>query len=87
GAADVVVYAAASFGPGAQDRVRAAAGGRRVDGDRALWGSAEQVAAGVRRIAESGVDAVVLLPGDEPDLVAFYRCAGAVARLVAGAHA
>lgn len=80
---DIVAYAVASFGSGAEERVRATAGDRGIDDDRALWGSVDEVAAGVRRIAAAGVDDVVLLPIDEPDLAAFSRHAGEVSRLVA----
>ncbi|MFT4220663.1 MAG: LLM class flavin-dependent oxidoreductase [Microbacterium sp.] len=84
GEPDIVAYVVAAFGAGSDERVRVELGERGVDDDRALWGSAAEVAAGVRRFADAGVDDVVLLPaGDETDLAAFYTEAAEVARLVA----
>jgi alkanesulfonate monooxygenase SsuD/methylene tetrahydromethanopterin reductase-like flavin-dependent oxidoreductase (luciferase family) len=80
---DIVAYAVAAFGAGAEDRARADAGPRGAEDDRVLWGGVEDVAAGVARIAAAGVDAVILLPAaGEPDLAAFYAHAGEVARRV-----
>ena len=81
---DIVAYAVAAFGDGAEARVRADAGERGVDDDRALWGTATEVAAGVRRLAAGGLDAVILLPADgEPDLARFSADAAEVGRMVA----
>lgn len=82
GAHDIVAYVVASFGEQAEERVRASAGDRGIGDDRALWGSPEQVADGVNRIAAAGVDEIVLLPVDEPDPIAFLRGAGRAAELV-----
>jgi alkanesulfonate monooxygenase SsuD/methylene tetrahydromethanopterin reductase-like flavin-dependent oxidoreductase (luciferase family) len=50
---------------------------------RMLVGTPAGVAEGVRRYAAAGVDHVVLLaPFDEPDMAAYYRKVGEVARLV-----
>ena len=82
--ADIVAYAVAAFGPGSAERVRADAGERGPEDDRALWGTAADVAAGVRRIAASGVDAVILLPAEaDPDLARFCADAADVGRMVA----
>jgi alkanesulfonate monooxygenase SsuD/methylene tetrahydromethanopterin reductase-like flavin-dependent oxidoreductase (luciferase family) len=83
GTHDVVAYAVASFGAGSEDRVRGFADDRGIGDDRALWGSVDQVADGVRRLAASGVDDVVLLPVGGPELAAYYRAVGEVSRLVA----
>ena len=83
GPRDIVAYAVAAFGDGAEARVRADAGERGVDDDRALWGTVTEVAAGVRRLAASGLDAVILLPAEgETDLARFYADAAEVGRIV-----
>jgi alkanesulfonate monooxygenase SsuD/methylene tetrahydromethanopterin reductase-like flavin-dependent oxidoreductase (luciferase family) len=84
GPQDIVAYVVAAFGDGAEDRVRADAGEHGAGDDRALWGSTDDVADGVRRIAAAGVDAVILLPAaGEPDLARFCRDAAQVGRIVA----
>ncbi|HET8927270.1 MAG TPA: LLM class flavin-dependent oxidoreductase [Microbacterium sp.] len=84
GPEDIVAYVVAAFGDDAEGRVRADAGAQGVGDDRALWGSTEQIAAGVRRFAAAGVDAVILLPAaGEPDLAQFYANAAEVGSIVA----
>ncbi|NNC11943.1 LLM class flavin-dependent oxidoreductase [Planctomonas sp. JC2975] len=82
---DVVAYAVAAFGSDGLDRARSMWTGE-VPGDadeRILGGSVDDVASGVRRFADAGVDHVVLLPpGEEPDLAAYFEQAGKVRRLV-----
>jgi alkanesulfonate monooxygenase SsuD/methylene tetrahydromethanopterin reductase-like flavin-dependent oxidoreductase (luciferase family) len=85
GEPDIVAYAAAAFGPDGLDRVAA-----QWDGDvpsdiaqRAITGTVEQVADGVRQLADAGVHHVVLLPPrTEPDLVGYFEQAAEVTRLV-----
>jgi alkanesulfonate monooxygenase SsuD/methylene tetrahydromethanopterin reductase-like flavin-dependent oxidoreductase (luciferase family) len=73
----------AAGGPDAQDRIERE--GRRwgfsSTADRATFGSVDDVAAGVSRWTEAGVDTVVLQPtGDEPDLEGFMAFAADVGR-------
>jgi alkanesulfonate monooxygenase SsuD/methylene tetrahydromethanopterin reductase-like flavin-dependent oxidoreductase (luciferase family) len=83
---EVAAYVVAAFGAGAEERARAQAADRGAEDDRVLWGSVDEVAAGVRRFGEAGVDSVVLLPATgEPDLAGFYGSAGEVAGLVGDA--
>jgi alkanesulfonate monooxygenase SsuD/methylene tetrahydromethanopterin reductase-like flavin-dependent oxidoreductase (luciferase family) len=85
GEPDIVAYAAAAFGPDGLDRVAA-----QWDGDvpsdiaqRAITGTVEQVADGVRQLADAGVHHVVLLPPrTEPDLVGYFEQVAEVTRLV-----
>jgi alkanesulfonate monooxygenase SsuD/methylene tetrahydromethanopterin reductase-like flavin-dependent oxidoreductase (luciferase family) len=85
GEADIVAYAAAAFGGDGLDRLIA-----QWDGDvpedveeRVLTGSVEQVADGVRRLADAGVHHAVLLPpATEPDLVDYFEKTAEVGRLV-----
>ncbi|GAB3799914.1 LLM class flavin-dependent oxidoreductase [Humibacter antri] len=83
GEPDIVAYAAATFGPGALERLTADWDGE-VPGDaagRVLAGTVEEVATGVRRFAEAGVHHVVLLPPrSEPDLTAYFERVGEVAQ-------
>ena len=82
---DVVAYVSASFGPEAIDRIAADwEDGAPADlADRLLAGTVTEVAAGVRRFAEVGVDRVILLPPrSEPDLHAYYARVGEVAALI-----
>jgi alkanesulfonate monooxygenase SsuD/methylene tetrahydromethanopterin reductase-like flavin-dependent oxidoreductase (luciferase family) len=80
---EIIAYVVASFGDGAEQRVRAQLADREADG-RALWGSADDVARGAAEFFAVGVDAVILLPPrDEPDLADFFGGVGAVSRLVA----
>ncbi|WP_243064427.1 LLM class flavin-dependent oxidoreductase [Humibacter sp. RRB41] len=85
GAHDVVAYAATTFG--ADGLARAVAdwdGGAPADAaERILTGTVDEVAAGVRRFADAGVDRVILLPPrSEPDLAAYYSRVGEVAALI-----
>lgn len=85
GEPDVCGYVYAVFGPNAL--TRAVAGwGSDVPADaehRVLTGSVDEVAEGVRRFVDVGVDRVVLLaPDSEPDFAAYYGLVGEVARLV-----
>lgn len=86
GTPDIVSYVAAAFGPDGVDRAVSAwfSDAEQADAaDRVLGGSVDEVAAGVRRFADAGVDHVVLLPpSDEPDLAAYLGHVGEVARLV-----
>jgi alkanesulfonate monooxygenase SsuD/methylene tetrahydromethanopterin reductase-like flavin-dependent oxidoreductase (luciferase family) len=85
---DVVAFVMAAFG---SDGIERAIGG--WDGeppqdaaDRVLGGSVADVAGGVARFAEAGVDHVVLLPPDaEPDLSVYFERVGEVGRLVSPA--
>ena len=80
----VVAYVTAAVGDGAEDRVAAELGDRGTADDRGVWGDADDVAAAVGRFADAGADAVVLVPAaGEPDLPAFLRAVGDVARLLA----
>ncbi|GAA1940689.1 LLM class flavin-dependent oxidoreductase [Microbacterium aoyamense] len=84
---DVVAFVVAAFGEGALERVTADFATNAPDRSaesRALAGSVDDVARGIEAFAAAGVDSVVLLPpAGEPDLAAFYRQAGAVARSIA----
>lgn len=83
GDAVVVAYVDTAFGDGARERVAAALGEAGTDDNRGVWGEPDDVAAAVRRFAEAGADAVILSPVDgEPDLHAFLRATGEVARLI-----
>ncbi|MET0813345.1 MAG: hypothetical protein ABWY03_09830, partial [Microbacterium sp.] len=77
----------AAFGDGAEERVKADFAANTPDRspeDRALAGSVEDVARGIEAFTAVGVDSVVLLPATgEPDLAAFYRDAGSLARRIA----
>src|SRR6185312_3342844 len=73
----------AGGGPDARDRIER--DGRRwgfpSTADRAAYGSVDDVAAGVSRWVEAGVDTVVLQPtADEPDLEGFMAFAAEVGR-------
>ncbi|MHA6694914.1 LLM class flavin-dependent oxidoreductase [Homoserinimonas sp. A520] len=82
--AKIIAYVTAAFGDGAEARVRADLGDSGIDGDRAVWGDADAVAAAVKRFAAVGIDDVVLLPAaGEPDLAEFFRAVGEVSRIVA----
>jgi alkanesulfonate monooxygenase SsuD/methylene tetrahydromethanopterin reductase-like flavin-dependent oxidoreductase (luciferase family) len=82
--AKIIAYVTAAFGDGAEARVRADLGDSGIDGDRAVWGDVDAVAAAVKRFAAVGIDDVVLLPAaGEPDLAEFFRAVGEVARIVA----
>lgn len=83
GAAEVVAYVDTAFGSGAQERVAAALGDAGTDDHRGVWGDPADVAVAVRRFAEAGADAVILLPvTGEPDFHEFLRATGEVSRLV-----
>ena len=82
---DVAGYVVAAFGPHAAERAASVWSDETPPdaSDRVLAGTVEQVASGVRRYADVGVDRVVLLPpADEPDLAAYFEQVSAVARLV-----
>ena len=85
GAHDVVAYVVAAFGTDAESRALADVGDRPDPGERALWGTPDEVAVGARAFFDAGVDDVVLLPSSRVDLVEFYTAAGEVARLVRSA--
>jgi len=79
----ITVYVLAAGGPDARDRIER--DGRRwgfpSTADRAAYGSVDDVAAGVSRWVEAGVDTVVLQPtADEPDLEGFMAFAAEVGR-------
>lgn len=77
----IVAYLTTAFGSGSEARVRAEVGERGVDDDRAAWGEPSDVARAARRLAEVGVDDVVLVPAaGEPDLGEFFRAAVEVER-------
>ncbi|WP_460573488.1 LLM class flavin-dependent oxidoreductase [Humibacter soli] len=79
---DIVAYVMAAFGDGGVERLAADWGGT-VPTDveqRVVTGTVAEVAAGVRRFADAGVDRVILLPPrDEPDLAAYFSRVGEVA--------
>ncbi|WP_173128158.1 LLM class flavin-dependent oxidoreductase [Kibdelosporangium persicum] len=65
----VIVYLAAATGEGAAERVAA--------DNEGVAGTAEDIAAAVRQLAEAGADTVVLQPtSDEPDPEGFVRFVG-----------
>ena len=67
----VVVTVIVATGPGARERVdrEVPRWGRRADEGIGLAGDAEEIAAGLRRLAEFGITSVVAQPTrDEPDL-------------------
>jgi len=75
----VVVTAIAATGPGARERVdrEVPRWGRRADEGIGLSGDAEEIAAGLRRLAAFGITSVVVQPTvDEPDLTGFVRFLG-----------
>ena len=81
----ITVYLPTATGLGAQERLAAiqAKYGFAPGAQSGAAGSADEVAAAVRRWADAGADAVILQPlEDEPDPVAFMRFASGVARLV-----
>ena len=79
----IVSYLTASFGDGAESRVRADLGERGIDDGRAAWGDPARVAEVVRRLQDAGVDDVVLVPADgEPDLGEFFRATVEVGHLI-----
>ncbi|HEV6955349.1 MAG TPA: LLM class flavin-dependent oxidoreductase [Promicromonospora sp.] len=88
----VVQFVTGGTGPDVVERLRAelTSWGRDVTDDErlathAIWGDAQQVADGVRRFAEAGVDTVAIQPAaDDPDL---ERLAGVLgeARALLGA--
>ncbi|NHA67148.1 LLM class flavin-dependent oxidoreductase [Phycicoccus flavus] len=85
-APEVTVFLPCAFGPDAEgllathrERHGAAADGPPTE----VWGDAEAVAAGVRRYAEAGADAVALQPMGDVDLDRFAAAAGEVRALVA----
>ncbi|MFE6968695.1 LLM class flavin-dependent oxidoreductase [Isoptericola sp. NPDC057653] len=79
-----VAFAQVATGAGAADRLRRSlarwdvdAGSDDVLGDHATWGSAEEVADGLRRFVDLGVTTVVAQPTlDEPDLDGFAAFLG-----------
>ncbi|WP_125772886.1 LLM class flavin-dependent oxidoreductase [Antribacter gilvus] len=87
-----VVFVPGATGPDAVERLRRAAADWPIDVDTdeklagyAVWGDAEQLAAGVRRFAEAGADTVVIQPTpDTPDLEAFARFLGEEVRPLLG---
>jgi alkanesulfonate monooxygenase SsuD/methylene tetrahydromethanopterin reductase-like flavin-dependent oxidoreductase (luciferase family) len=85
GAHDIVAYVVAAFGRDAESRALADVGDRPDPGDRAVWGSPDEVAARTQAYFDAGVDHVVLLPASRTDLAEFYAATGEVARRVGGA--
>lgn len=82
GAPTIVAYVSTAFGEGAEQRVRAQHGADAIGVGRALCGAPADIARGVSRFAEVGVDAVILEPASgEPDFHAFLRATGEVTRL------
>ncbi|MFC8598741.1 LLM class flavin-dependent oxidoreductase [Isoptericola sp. NPDC057191] len=79
-----VAFAQVATGAGAADRLRRSLARWDVDAssdetlaDHATWGSAEEVAEGLRRYADLGVSTVVVQPTlDEPDLDGFAAFLG-----------
>lgn len=82
---DVVAYVVTAFGPDAEARAIADVGDKPDPALRALWGDPVDVASGAYEFFDAGLDDVVLLPASRGDIAEFYRAAGEVARLVAGA--
>jgi alkanesulfonate monooxygenase SsuD/methylene tetrahydromethanopterin reductase-like flavin-dependent oxidoreductase (luciferase family) len=86
GAHDIVAYVVAAFGPDADEQLRAFAHGPDSSPAdlraRAVGGSVEEVAEGVRRYAAVGVDDVVLLPTPDADLTRFLEATAQVGALV-----
>lgn len=84
---DVAAYVVAAFGPDAAARAAAEVADMSPGSDpraAVLAGAPDEVAADLARFAEAGIDDIVLLPPrEEPDLAAYYRNVGEVARLVA----
>ncbi len=77
---EVVVYVHAATGPDAAQRLT---GLHEV----AAWGSAESVAAAVKRWVEAGADRVILQPTpDDPDPEGFVRFVGSEVRPLLGTH-
>lgn len=83
GRSDIVAYVVASFGDGARERVAVHFDDGRDPEGRALTGTPHEVADQAAEMLDAGVDALILLPpSGEPDLAAFYRSTGELARLV-----
>ncbi|KHK98732.1 N5,N10-methylene tetrahydromethanopterin reductase [Microbacterium mangrovi] len=89
GDADIVAYVVTAFGTDARARAVASLddsvyGGLDSDdsADRVLAGSVEEVAAGVERLFDIGVEDVVLQPTADAEIEAFSASVGEVARLV-----
>lgn len=75
----VVVTVIVATGPGARERVdrEVPRWGRRADEGIGLAGDAEEIAAGLRRLAEFGITSVVAQPTrDEPDLTGLVHLLG-----------
>jgi len=86
---DVAAYVVTAFGPDAAARAVAEVEASSPGADpraAVLAGGPDEVAADVARFAEAGIDDVVFLPPrEEPDLAAYFRNVGEVARLVGAA--
>lgn len=91
GAADVVAYVVTAFGPDAAARAVASLDdsvygslGSEDGAERVLAGSVDEVAAGVQRLLDAGVDDVVLQPTADARLSEFYASVGEVTGLIGG---
>lgn len=85
GEPDVVAFATAAFGTDGLDRAIGDWDSQAPPdaAQRVLSGTVRQVASAVRRLDEIGVDHVVFLPPrSEPDVAAYFKNVGEVARLV-----
>lgn len=84
---EIVAYVVAAFGADAASHAVGFYGADAPDDaiDRVLAGSVRDVAAGVRRYADAGVDHVVLMPPNDAALPEYYAAAADVGRLVGGA--
>lgn len=79
---DIVAYVIAAFGDDAEAQITAKLGDDALAEGRALAGTPADVAAGIARLADIGVDAVVFEPASAADYHAFLRNVGEVTRLV-----
>jgi len=84
---DVAAYVVAAFEPDAAARAAAEVEGTSSGSDpraAVLAGAPDEVAVEIARFADAGIDDVVFLPPrEEPDLAAYFRNVGEVARLIA----
>lgn len=79
----IVAYVTAAFGPGAKDLVSADFPEKGIENDRALWGSVQDVAQGVERFAQAGVNTIALVPASgEQDYLGFLKDVGEISRLI-----
>jgi 5,10-methylenetetrahydromethanopterin reductase len=86
---DIVVYLPCGAGPGSAERIRAELPPSAPPGaELAATGAPAEVAATIRAFAEAGATTVVLQPaGDDPDVAATIRLAGAARAVLHGGDA